>query len=641
MSIVKRSDENPILIPNREHPWESEAVFNGCPIKKGSEIHLLYRAVSALHYHAESGAQLRVSTIGHGVSRDGIHFKKRTQLILPEEDWERYGCEDPRITKLGGKYYIFYTALSTYPLTPDGIRVGVAVTKDFRTIKKYPVTPFNAKAMALFPEKIDGGIWAILTANTDKPPSKIALARFEREEDIWSPDFWPNWYASLDTHAINFQRSDRDHVEIGAPPIKTKHGWLLIYSYIRNYFSNRKIFGVEAALLDLHDPSKIIARTDMPIMTPEEEYELYGEVPNIVFPSGALLNRGRLHIYYGSADTTCSLATCSLKRLMDAMLIRQKEHIQFERYAQNPILEPIKEHSWESKAVFNPAAWYDGRRTHLLYRAMSDDNTSVFGYAALDDDMSVHERLPDPVYVPRKPFEQKNISGGNSGCEDPRITKLGDRLYVCYTAFDGVNSPRVALTSIGAKDFLNKKWKWEDPVLISPPGIDDKDACVFPQKINGKYVIIHRIGNDIDIAFARHMRFGKRVWLEEHKWLKPRPGHWDSLKVGISAPPLKTKRGWILIYHGVSEDDHIYRVGAVLLDSRDPEHIIGRTDYPLFEPETSYEKQGQVGNVVFPCGAAIINDTVYMYYGGGDSVVGVAYMKVDKLLRILKLSAHA
>ena len=108
----------------------------------------------------------------------------------------------------------------------------------------------------------------------------------------------------------------------------------------------------------------------------------------------------------------------------------------------------------------------------------------------------------------------------------------------------------------------------------------------------------------------------------------------------IAAPPIKTRDGWLLFYHGVSEEDGIYRVGAVLTDLRDPVKIIGRTDYPVFEPETDYEKDGQVANVVFPCGAAVIGKKIFVYYGGGDKVLGVATVKIAELLRILKLCKY-
>src|SRR3989344_4724050 len=100
-----------------------------------------------------------------------------------------------------------------------------------------------------------------------------------------------------------------------------------------------------------------------------------------------------------------------------------------------------------------------------LYRALSGDNTSTIGYASSIDGVRINERLSEPIYVPREDFESKKIEGGNSGCEDPRLTKIGNNLYMCYTAFDGIGPPRVAVTSIGEKDFLSRRWKWKKPRL--------------------------------------------------------------------------------------------------------------------------------------------------------------------------------
>ena len=123
------------------------------------------------------------------------------------------------------------------------------------------------------------------------------------------------------------------------------------------------------------------------------------------------------------------------------------------------MLQAIPEHSWEAKAVYNPALLHESGRFHLLYRAQAQDNTSVFGYAESWDGIKF-SRLPVPVYVPRADFEQKVTAGGNSGCEDPRITRIGDRIYMLYTAYDGQNPPRVALSYINKDDFVNKEWKW-------------------------------------------------------------------------------------------------------------------------------------------------------------------------------------
>lgn len=632
--LVKRYPYNPILKPDLNHSWEADAVFNGCPVQVGRQIYLLYRAVSLPHYHSYADVKLKVSDIGVARSRDGIHFSDRQRLVIPDEPWDRFGCEDPRVTAQGGRYYIFYTALSEYPFRAEGIKVGLAISRDLETIEeKHLVTPFNAKAMALFPERIHGKMWAVLTVNTDRPPAKICLASFNAEEEMWAEGRWKKWYKEHDKYTLPLQRSPHDHIEVGAPPVKTKDGWLLIYSYIRNYGTPKQLFSIEAALLDLENPLKIIATAAAPLLTPEEYYEKIGYIPNVVFPSGAIVKGDVLSLYYGAADTTCCLATLSLTDLL-RKLTRSAAHLTFLWENEKQIIGPQKEHSWESKATFNPAALYLDDKVHLLYRAMSEDNTSVLGYASSKNGIDIDYRARGPVYVPQEPFEMKTQPGGNSGCEDPRLTLLKDRVYMCYTAYDGSNPPRVALTSISAHDFAAQKWNWAKPVLISPPHIDDKDACIFSEKIKGQYVIVHRSGDDIDLSFNENLDFDGKKWLEEYRWIGPRQGMWDSKRVGVAAPPIKTKKGWLILYHGISEDG-VYRVGAVLADRGDVTRLIARTDEPIFESRYPFEKVGQVGNVVFPCGVVVIHETLFMYYGGADQVVGVATIPLQKLLDIL------
>lgn len=636
--LVKRLEENPILKPKWNHFWEAQAVFNGCPIKTGEGISLVYRALSLPYYSSLTGARLPVSSIGLARSKDGIHFASRRRFIFPEHSWERFGCEDPRVTKFNGKYYIFYTALTTWPPNPEGIKVGLAISKDMKRVwRKHPVTLFNAKAMALFPQKVGGKIHAVLTVNTDKPPARICIASFDEEEDIWSEDYWQAWYEDFEKYALPLQRRPEDQIEVGAPPIKTKNGWLLLYSYIRDYFSRsrERLLGVEAALLDLEDPSKILGRIEAPILTPEEYYERAGMVPNVVFPSGAMARRNRLYIYYGASDTTCCVASTRLPLIL-GLLLKKPKMLKLQRAQENPIIQPIKEHPWESKATFNPAAIYLGGRVHIIYRAMSDDNTSVFGYATSQDGIHIDHRSPEPIYSPRERFEQKLVPGGNSGCEDPRLTKIGTRLYMFYTAYNGRELPRVAVTSISTTNFLNQKWNWSKPVVITPPEIDNKDAFLFPQELDGKYICVHRFGNGIDYDFNSNLNFKGNFWLDEHRWIERRKGWWDSEKVGAAGPPVKTREGWVMLYHGVSEEK-VYRVGAVLLDLKNPVKVLARLVYPILEPEANYEMEGQVPKVVFPCGNVILKDTLYVYYGGGDSVVGVATTNLRELLSILKL----
>lgn len=636
MVTLQRNPNNPILIPDSNNAWEHDGAFNGCVTKANGVYHMVYRAFSSPKQ--QNGVTMQVSSIGYAQSKDGIHFSDHRLLFSPTEDWEIYGCEDPRITYFNDKFYIFYTALSVYPFAAYGIKIAVAVTKDFQTFQKYPVTSFNSKAMGLFPEKVNGKMAALLTINTDVPPAKIALATFENEEDIWSPLFWIEWYDNVNSHMLYLLRDMRDQVELGAPPVKTDDGWLFIYSYIKNYMSNDKEFRIEAALLDYKNPRKILARTDYPLLLPQEKYELEGIVPNVIFPSGARVENDQLFVYYGAADTRCALASCNIKDLLNEMKSTEQYMHSFSkentltRFEGNPILTPSFELEWQAMAVYNPAAIYEAGKVHLVYRAQAYNGTSVMGYASSKDGFHIDENLDYPIYFPKEPFERKKHEEGNSGCEDPRLTKIGDRFYMTYTAYDGSNPPRVALTSISVEDFLNKRWNWERSKLISPPGVDDKDACIVKNVKGDGYIAFHRLGNVIWIDKLRDLEFPERKYLSGGILAQARSGKWDDVKIGIAGPPLETKYGWLLFYHGVYSQGSVYKVGAMLLDYTDPKNILGRSDEPILEPEMPYELEGQVPNVVFPCGQVVINDIIYVYYGGGDSVIGVATIPLDVLL---------
>lgn len=640
MFVIKRTGDNPILVPTRDHYWEASATFNMSPVKRGRNIYGLYRAISG---HDQLRTPSQLSTIGIAKSSDGLHFKDRRQFITPEEEWEQFGCEDPRVTFFEDRYYIFYTALSLFPFVAEGIKVAVAVSTNLKKVnERHLVTPFNAKAMALFPERIGGKITAIFSAHTDTPPAKMAIVQADNIEELWSPVFWEKWHNEIDRFVLDPHRAEHDHVEVGTVPIKTKYGWLLIYSYIEHYFPSENLkpqFGIEALLLDLENPRKIIGRTQGPMLVPEEPYEISGHSLNIVFPSGALINNETLTIYYGASDTAICSAHVNIVDLVSSICTKTEERWRFKRLEGNPIIVPDPNHPWESKATFNPAAIDLGGKVHILYRALSNDNTSSIGYAASVDGAKIIERSSEPVYVPREDFEAKKIEKANSGCEDPRVTKIGKNLYMCYTAFDGIGPPRVAVTSIGENDFLSHRWKWRKPELITPKSIDDKDTCIFPEKVGGKYLILHRIGIDICGDFLKSLDFKTEKVSKCIRIFGPRPGMWDSSKVGVTAPPIRTEEGWILLYHAISKNHYTYRVGAVLLDLKDPTMVLSRSADPIFSPEAPFEKEGIVKNVVFPCGMIVRDGLLYIYYGGADKVVGVATMELDILAKALAKAA--
>ena len=159
------------------------------------------------------------------------------------------------------------------------------------------------------------------------------------------------------------------------------------------------------------------------------------------------------------------------------------------------------------------------------------------------------------------------------------------------------------------------------------------NAFFYQKKIKGKYYMIHRLGSSICVDYLDSLDFSEKRIQEYIKLLSPRNGMWDSFRIGLSTPPIETKKGWLLLYHGVN--DGVYKLGAALLDKKNPEDLITRTSYHIMEPETDYEINGIVKNVVFPCGTVVRKGVVYIYYGGADKVLGVATIKLKDILKML------
>jgi beta-1,2-mannobiose phosphorylase / 1,2-beta-oligomannan phosphorylase len=330
-------------------------------------------------------------------------------------------------------------------------------------------------------------------------------------------------------------------------------------------------------------------------------------------------------------------------------------HFSIEKHPANPILGPRKENHWESEAVFNPTAFFHDGKVYLLYRAVGQQYISVLGYAESNDGIHFHKRLDFPVYVPREDFEfggentflapsgRQYVSGGGwGGCEDPRITKIDDKLHMIYVAFDGAHPPRLAYTWAYVDDFVHHRFVWEKPVLISPPGVVDKSGCILPEKVNGKYVILHRVFPNILIDYVDNLNFDGSKWLKGEYTISPRADKWDSRKIGAGAPPVKTEDGWLLIYQAVDDKDPSkYKIGAMLLDLNDPTKVLHRTNHPILEPTEHYENHGAKFGVVYPCGAVVIDGQLIVYYGGSDNYVCVATANLAEFLKQLKSNNEA
>jgi len=311
---------------------------------------------------------------------------------------------------------------------------------------------------------------------------------------------------------------------------------------------------------------------------------------------------------------------------------------------QNPIISPKPENDWEAWQTFNPGVVLLNNKVHFLYRALGADGISRFGYAVSSDGLTIDERLPQPVYTHQTGAGKQTFSvysylsgGGNwGGAEDPRIVQVGaeDNLFMTYTACD--DGLRISLTSIKIADFLNKNWKWKPAVLISPPGEVHKNWLIFPEKINNQYAILHSIKPAIQIEYRDNLNFDGNNCIKSAHYGGPQKKCWDKWLRGAGAPPLKTKAGWLLFYHAMDNDWGKYKVGAMLLDLKDPTKILHRAQEPILTPEESYENCGFKPGVVYVSGAVIKDGNLLVYYGCSDSFVSVAYANLDEFLKALQ-----
>jgi predicted GH43/DUF377 family glycosyl hydrolase len=215
------------------------------------------------------------------------------------------------------------------------------------------------------------------------------------------------------------------------------------------------------------------------------------------------------------------------------------------------------------------------------------------------------------------------------GCEDPRLTRIGDTFYVAYTA---VSRYGIGTALARSPDLLH----FERLGVAFYP--ENRDVALFPEQINGQYVALHRpqprhIGPPtMWLAFSPDLRH----WGDHRFLLAPRPGMWDSKRIGGGAVPFRVHEGWLELYHGVDEADR-YCLGAVLLDADQPDRVLARSPQPFLEPEAPFEREGLLGNVVFTCGAVPLDDgRVRVYYGAADSVTGAADLDVRALLATLE-----
>lgn len=297
----------------------------------------------------------------------------------------------------------------------------------------------------------------------------------------------------------------------------------------------------------------------------------------------------------------------------------------FERYRKNPILSR-KNVPYPCNSVFNAGACKFRDKYILIIRIEDQKGQSHLTLAHSDDGYQF--KVNDSPWVVSSSKPEYAVYE-KFGVEDPRITPIEDMFYITYTAY-GLYGPRVGIGR--TQDFV----RFERVALATE--VDNKDAVLFPEKIDGQYVMIDRPSGtgkregSIWITYSPDLIY----WGRAKAILEPEPG-WRNFKVGISTPPIKTEQGWLSLYHGVRDtaSGRVYRIGALLLDLKNPEKVNGYTPYFIFGPEEYYERTGDVPNVVFPCGLIEESDGwVKMYYGAADTCIGLAEARINDLIRI-------
>lgn len=327
------------------------------------------------------------------------------------------------------------------------------------------------------------------------------------------------------------------------------------------------------------------------------------------------------------------------------------------------ILEPRKNFEFEEEGVLNPACVIRDGIVHMFYRAVKKENFSTIGYCQIKDNKVIY-RNDKPVIIPEYRYE-------SHGIEDPRITLIEGKYYMFYTAYDGQNAVVAYATSNDLKTWIKKGLvspqisydEAEDIFRNSGVGekytfyeesfrrnrtdkikLWEKDAMLFPKKINGKYALIHRVLPGIQVCYFDDFdQLTQNFWkdylkdLNDYLIIDPEFCH-ENAYIGGGCVPVETDNGWLLIYHSVEANvkkGNIYHASVALLDKDNPTKVKKVLPYPLFSPEEEWEKTGIINNVVFPTSTVLNGDILSIYYGAADFRIGVRKIKISDLLKEL------
>ena len=575
-------EKNPIFGPVG-NDFESHGAYNPCVIMVEDTVCMFYRA-------QDGKGQ---SSIGLAKSSDGINFIRNLKpVIAPEYDYELPGgCEDPRIVKIGDTYYITYTGYS-----PKGTPSCLALSKDLVNWKKYgPIVPY--KSAAIINEKINGKYWLYFGDTNMWIAYSTDMIHWEViEEPVMRPR--KGYF-------------DERIVEPGPPPVITEDGILLIYNgdipkeramemgkkvgreQVREYTTGWALFSIE-------NPAKVIARSDEPFLTVTEDFEIYGQVGDVVFSEGLVKKDGKSYLYYGTADTYIGVAI-SEQNWQEPQFIQESKYVS---KISHPVLEPVGS-DFEMDRVYNPATIVVNDTLFMIYRAEGKGTgTGSLGLAWSKDGINFNRYENNPIMKVEYEYEI-------NGIEDPRLIKFEGIYYLFYAGSEGKTPGNICLAT--SEDLIH----WEKHGEILQPEYDWEEAQIkapapVPQKINGKYWMYYQGEKEawrtkIGLAYSEDLIHWAQAL--EKPVMIPRKGYFDSRGTEPGAA-VAIDKGILLIYAGWGGDStNVNKVGWALFSKENPAELIARCSSPIISLPHDH---------VFCDGLVDFKDKWYLYYGVAD-----------------------